>query len=74
MPEIITYHYYLQELNVKLSKMSKQLEALQAALDANNRNSAGGTASSSAHTGKHKQESDDEKTEVERKERFGDDS
>ena len=65
----------LQELNVKLSKMSKQLEALQAALHANNTKSADGTTqSASSPNGQHPAESDDEKTEAEREERFGDDS
>ena len=54
--------------------MSKQLEALQAALHASNTKSADDTTgSASSPNGQHTAESDDEKTEAERKERFGDD-
>ncbi|KAL3131635.1 hypothetical protein ABBQ38_007932 [Trebouxia sp. C0009 RCD-2024] len=63
------------ELNVKLSKMSRQLEALQAALDASQSKAGGGSGpASSANGQQHKAESDDEQTQAERKERFGEDS
>ena len=66
---------HLQELNVKLSKMSRQLEALQAALDASQSKAGGGSATATSANGQqHKAESDDEQTQAERKERFGEDS
>ena len=51
--------------------MSKQLEALQAALDQHNISKAPQVGS---QNGEHADDGDDEQTEAERKERFGESS
>lgn len=64
---------FLQELNVKLAKITKQLEALQAAMDVPGKKPVDGP-SASANSQNGQQASDDSKdddTQAERQETFG---
>lgn len=63
----------LQELNVKLAKITKQLEALQSALDQQGKTSVTGqSTSSNSQSGQHdKDDGKDDETEAQRQETFG---
>ena len=62
-----------QELNVKLSRITKQLEALQAALNGSGARHeiAQSTASNSQDTQHENDDDKDDETEAERVQRFG---
>lgn len=63
----------LQELNVKLAKITKQLEALQSALDQQGKTSVTGPSTSANSQSSHheKDDSKDDETEAQRQETFG---
>ena len=63
---------FVQELGVKLSKITKQLEALQAALNASGaRGPNDQSASCSSSNGQHDDNDKEVETEAERVQRFG---
>ncbi len=63
----------LQELNVKLAKITKQLEALQAAMDVQGKKPVNGQSpSANSQNGQQaRDESKDDDTQAERQETFG---
>ncbi len=65
--------FHLQELNVKLAKMTKQLEALQAAMHVQGKTTVNNqSASANSQNGQHaSDDSKDDDTQAERQETFG---
>jgi hypothetical protein len=63
----------LQELNVKLAKITKQLEALQAVMDVQGKKPVNGqSASANSHNGQQvSDDSKDDDIQAERQETFG---